>query len=75
MLGTQTVSFPITGYLNDNNTASARVTPADLAALLDAMRQAASMRVIVGQTKPMTVSLAGSVPVIEAVPLFGSNRH
>jgi hypothetical protein len=60
------LSFPITGYLNDNNTASARLGPADLAALLVAMRQAASMRVVVGQTRPLTVSLADSGAVLDA---------
>jgi hypothetical protein len=65
-LGGQMLSFPITGYLNDNNTASARLGPADLAALLVAMRQAASMRVVVGQTRPLTVSLADSGAVLDA---------
>ena len=66
MLGAQTRSFPIAGYLNDNNTVSARLAPADLAALLDAMGQVASMPVVVGQTRPLIVSLAGSAAVLDA---------
>lgn len=64
-VGAQTLSFAITGVLNDNNTASARVSSADLTALLDAMRRASWMRVVVRQMRPLAVSLAGSSPVID----------
>ncbi len=66
MLGDDTRSFPVTDILNNNNTVAARVAPADAAALLGAMAKAATMRVVVGQTTPLTVSLAGSAPVLDA---------
>ncbi len=65
-LGTDTRSFPITGTLNDNDTVAARLTAPDAAALLGAMAKVAAMRVVVGQTMPLTVSMAGSAAVLDA---------
>jgi hypothetical protein len=63
-VGSDTRTLLITS--NTTNTVSAAISPSVAHRLLDEMRQAASMRVVVGQTTPLKVSLAGSPVVLEA---------
>lgn len=63
-VGSDVRVLPVTS--NTTNIVAANITPAVLSALLDEMEKAPSMRVVVGRTTPLTVSLAGSAVVLNA---------
>jgi hypothetical protein len=63
-VGMDTRSFSITS--NTNNIVSAMINPSIVPTLLDEMAKATGMRVVVGKTTPLKVSLAGSSVVLDA---------
>jgi hypothetical protein len=63
-MGSGTRSFSVTS--NTTNTVSAAINPSIVPMLLDEMGRAPSMRVVVGETTPLKVSLAGSPVVLNA---------
>ncbi len=59
-----TLSLPVT--MNTNKTVSAAIDPPALRTLLGEMTKTDTMRIVVGETTPLKVSLRGSAVVLDA---------